>query len=348
MVRMMHGKKAAWMRSVGAVVVSVCAAVGLAGPAETVVAAQEEGVLHGSVTIAWADGEREAVSLHSGVRDVSAEEPIENDGETRYRIASLTKLVTQLAVLRLIDDGRVGLDEPIGTYRPGLRADWAGEVTVRDLLSMRSGLPRELHRTPERGVEFDGDGLAGVYLDRRLRRVDLESEPGAREQYSNVGYWLLGAMIESVTGQTYVDAVNDLVCAPMGVEPIGFSPGELAGIDARGHMGEEGVDQFGIATRYSSGGLCATSGQFAAIASGMLRGGFLEDETRDLLFSGFGTERKKDELMIAGMVPGFMNLLMVDREHGVVVVSLNNRVARDPNAFMGVVRDTLREACQAG
>lgn len=347
MMQTMHGMKAAWVAPVWAVVVSICAGVANAGPAEAVVAAQEQGVLHGSVTIAWADAEREAVTLHAGVRDTSAEEPIENDGETRYRIASLTKLVTQLAVLRLVDAGEVDLDEPIGTYRPKLRAGWADEVTVRDLLSMRAGLPRELHRSPERGVEYDRDGRAGTYLDRRLRRLDLESEPGEREHYSNVGYWLLGAMIEAVTGQTYVDAVNALVCAPMGVEGIGFSPEELAGVDARGHTGKEVVDQFGIATRYSSGGLCATSGQFAAIASGMLRGGFLEDETRDLLFDGFGRERGEDELMIAGMVPGFMNLVLVDRRRGVAVVSLNNRIARDPNAFMGAVRGIFDEACQA-
>ena len=345
MMQTMHGMKAAWNLSVG--MVAVCAAVGFAGPAETVVAAQEQGVLHGSVTIAWADAEREAVTLHAGVRDASAAEPIENDGETRYRIASLTKLVTQLAVLRLADAGEVDLDEPIGTYRPGLRAGWADEVRVRDLLSMRAGLPRELHATPERGVEFDRDGRAGAYLDRRLRRLDLESEPGEREHYSNVGYWLLGAMIEGVTGETYVDAVNTLVCEPLGVEGLSFSAERLEGAHARGHRGDDVVGQFDIATRYSSGGLCATSGQYAAIASGMLRDGFLEDETRDLLFNGFGTERGEDELMIAGMVPGFMNLVMVDREHGVVVVSLNNRVARDPNAFMGAVRGIFDEACQA-
>ncbi|MBO6739135.1 MAG: beta-lactamase family protein [Phycisphaerales bacterium] len=343
----MRGVSSGWLAPVGVLVLSVGAAVGFAGPAETVVAAQEQGVLHGSVTIAWADAEREAVTLHAGVRDTSAEEPIENDGETRYRIASLTKLVTQLAVLRLVDAGEVDLDEPIGTYRPELRAGWADEVRVRDLLSMRAGLPRELHRSPERGVEFDRDGRAGAYLDRRLRRLDLESEPGEREHYSNVGYWLLGAMIEGVTGETYVDAVNALVCEPLGVEGLAFSAERLEGAHARGHQGDDVVGQFDIATRYSSGGLCATSGQFAAIASGMLRDGFLEDETRDLLFNGFGTERGEDELMIAGMVPGFMNLVLVDREHGVVVVSLNNRVARDPNAFMGAVREIFDETCQA-
>lgn len=343
----MRGVSSGWSASVGALVLSIGAAVGLAGPAEAVIAAQEEGVLHGSVTIAWADGEFEAVSLHSGVRDASAAEPIENDGETRYRIASLTKLLTQLAVLRLVEAGEVGLDEPIATYRPGLRAEWADEVTVRDLLSMRSGLPRELHRTPERGVEFDTDGLAGAYLDRRLRRVELESAPGERESYSNVGYWLLGTMIEGVTGETYVDAVNALVCEPLGVEGLVFSAEKLEGVHARGHQGDAVVDRFDIATRYSSGGLCATSGQYAAIASGMLRDGFMKASTRDLLFNGCGTERVDDDLMIAGMVPGFMNLVLVDRRRGVAVVSLNNRIARDPNAFMGVVRGVFNEACQS-
>jgi CubicO group peptidase (beta-lactamase class C family) len=331
----------------GAVVVSVCGAIGMAGPAESITAAQERGVLHGSITIAWVEPGHEPVSMHAGVRDGSAALAVANDGETRYRVASLTKLLTQLAVLRLVEDGRVELDLPVQAYRPGLRAKWAEDVTVRDLLSMRSGLPRELHRTPERGVDFDSEGMAGAYLDRKLRGVALESEPGERERYSNVGYWLLGAVIESVTGESYVDAVNALVCAPLGVDAVEFSPDDLGGLDARGYMGDEVVDQFGIATRYSSGGLCATSAQYAAIASGMLRDGLLSADSLDLLFSSFGSGKVRDELMIAGMVPGFMNLLLVDREHGVVVVSLNNTVAQDPNAFMAVVREVFDEACQA-
>lgn len=110
------------------------------------------------------------------------------DETKKFRIASLTKIFTQLALLRLSDQGLLDLDAPLSDYRPGLGSSWADQVTVRQLLSFRSGLPREWEGDPETsGVSFDAGGLAGPFLDG-LAAIGPSVEPGTRTQYSNLGY----------------------------------------------------------------------------------------------------------------------------------------------------------------
>ncbi len=302
-----------------------------------VVRARGSGVLHGSVVAGSADR-----PVRSSTGSIAEPDGDDIDADTRFRIASLTKLFTQVAALRLAESGDLDLDAPIGRYRPDLRAPWKDTVTIRQLLAMTSGLPRELHGSPERGVEYDDAGLAGAYLDAHAG-IELESDPGDRGSYSNLGYWLVGAAIESVTGKPYIDAVNELVMAPLGADPVALSPAELGadGLAAPHVSGDRGCDRapdYPVDQRYSSGGIAASAGQVHAVAVGIFDGAFLSDAGVRELFSQFGTEPEGRITTVAGMVPGFMNLVMIDRESESAVVSLNNCVAEDPNAFMAVVR----------
>ena len=333
--------------AMGLAVVSAATALA-AGPASKIIRAQRSGVLHGSVTVA--SPQRVILERHAG--ESGAPDGARIDEATRFRIASLTKLFTQLAALELVEQGRLDLDAPISTYRPDLDATWKDEVTIRHLLAMTSGLPRELHGTPERGVEYDAAGLAGAYLDGHAG-VALRADPGGAHAYSNLGYWLVGSAIEAVTGESFVGAVNRVVLEPMGVDPVALSPGVL-GVDdhAAGHAARDGasvrVPDMAMGQRYASGGLCATIGQVRAAALATLDDRLLEEGSRELLFSRFATDDPDGRLMIAGMVPGFMNLVMVDREAGIAVVSLNNRIAENPDEFMATVRAVLDEACGEG
>eukprot|EP00913_Durusdinium_trenchii_P005872 g5484.t1 len=316
-----------------------------AGPASKVVRAQRSGVLHGSITIATP--ERTVLERHSGRLAHPDRERV--DAETTYRIASLTKLFTQLCVLELVEGGELDLDAPVSAYRPELDAPWKDRVTIRQLLAMTSGLPRELHDSPERGVEYDEQGLAGAYLDAHAG-IELAGEPGSAHAYSNVGYWLVGSVIEAITGECFVDTVNRLVLQPLGENPVALSPETLGQGAAAGHVVRDGdtarVPNTPMDQRYASGGLAASIAQVRVAALATLDDRLLEEESRELLFSRFGTDEPDGRLMVAGMVPGFMNLVMVDREAGIAVVSLNNRIAENPNAFMASVRGILDEACE--
>ncbi|MEQ8768980.1 MAG: serine hydrolase domain-containing protein [Phycisphaerales bacterium] len=307
-----------------------------------VVRARASGVLHGSVLAGSADR-----PVRTSKGSIAEPDGDDIDADTRFRIASLTKLFTQVAALRLAKSGRLNLDAPVGAYRPELQAPWKDTVTIRQLLAMTSGLPRELNGSPERGVEYDDAGLAGAYLDAHAG-IALESDPGTRSAYSNLGYWLVGAAIEAVTGKSYVDAVNELVLTPLGADPVALSPMELGadGLAAPHRSGDRGCERapdYPVDQRYSSGGLVASAGQVHAVAVGIFDKEFLGAPSVGELFSQFGTEPEGRITTVAGMVPGFMNLVMIDRESESAVVSLNNCVAEDPNAFMASVRSIAEE-----
>ncbi|MFG0305489.1 MAG: serine hydrolase domain-containing protein [Phycisphaerales bacterium JB040] len=313
----------------------------------TIERARERGTLHGCVAVI-AGGE----IVHESCDGLL----VEPDGEvitrdTRFRIASLTKLFTQVAVLRLVDAGELSLDDTVSQHRPAFDASWADRVTVGQLLAMTSGLPRELHGRPDVGVEFDAGGFAGPYLDEH-GGVALEGRPGGASSYSNLGYWVLGAIVESVTGEPYAEAVRSLVFVPAGLDSTGMGPESLgeppraAGHQRAGGGIERGPD-FAIDMRYSSGGLESTIGDLERLALALLGGELLSAESTDLLFTGFG-EDDDGRVLVAGMLPGFMNMIILDRDAGTAVISLNNSVAENPNLFMRLMESLERRAGRVG
>jgi CubicO group peptidase (beta-lactamase class C family) len=148
-----------------------------------------------------------------GLADRAAGTP--NTVDTRFRIGSMNKMFTAVAALQLVETGRLGLDEPIGTYLPDYpNAELASKVTVRHLLTHTGGTGDFF------GPEFDEHRLE---LRTHSDYVDLFGgrgvlfEPGSRWEYSNYGFILLGAVIEAVTGESYYDYVGEHVYQPAGM-----------------------------------------------------------------------------------------------------------------------------------
>ncbi|MGH2557916.1 MAG: serine hydrolase domain-containing protein [Thermomicrobiales bacterium] len=138
--------------------------------------------------------------------------------ETIFDIASLTKVVATLpAILRLIDAGLVGLDEPVGAYLTEFSVEgWKRGVTVRRLLSHSAGFPAW------RPLYVDGAGPAS-YL-ATISAVEPAYEPGTESVYSDFGFILLGELVRRVTGKDIaVFAVRE-VFAPLGMTETMFSP----------------------------------------------------------------------------------------------------------------------------
>ncbi|MBO0829705.1 MAG: beta-lactamase family protein [Streptosporangiales bacterium] len=155
-----------------------------------------------------------------GVRSV--EDPVPVSPRTLFRVASITKTVTAVALLRQVEAGRVELDAPVRTYLPALGtadADTAAEVTVRHLLTHRSGWAPE---APDPGRHTDQDDAA------LARYVEGLGEPrrifplGRFYSYNNVGFAVLGRIVEVVTGRPYETVVRDDVLRPFGMHASGF------------------------------------------------------------------------------------------------------------------------------
>lgn len=133
---------------------------------------------------------------------------IPNAPDTRYRIASMTKAFTALAVLKLHQARRLKLDSPIRDLVPGQDP----RITIRHLLLHRSGLARDPADLSDKGMEsrFTLAEIAGI-----AARSTLAFEPGTDYAYSNIGYSLLAAAIEAATGQAYEQSLRTLVLDPM-------------------------------------------------------------------------------------------------------------------------------------
>lgn len=203
---------------------------------------------------------------------------------TLFPVASITKLATALALLRLVDAGALDLDDPLARYLPAAAAAQPG-VTLRRLLCHTAGLPIEL---PTRAAPY-APGLDWPALAQACLRQPLERPPQTHVQYSNVGYGLLGLVVEARTRLPFAAALADLALVPLGVEGyLGVEPPRpLARLaDVRGgHAGtplEPFNSPFWRSLALPWAGLTTNAAGALALVRAFLGvpSGFLREETR--------------------------------------------------------------------
>ncbi len=147
---------------------------------------------------------------------------VANDSETRFRIASMFKMFTAVAVLQLVDAGKLDLDGTLATYLPDYpNRDLATQVSIRQLLT-HSGGTGDIF-SPEYFARREQVREHQDYLDLFGKRAP-EFTPGSATRYSNYGYVLLGAIIERVSGRSYYDYLQAEVFAPAGMTASGALP----------------------------------------------------------------------------------------------------------------------------
>lgn len=133
--------------------------------------------------------------------------------DSLFPVASLTKLATALAVLRLAADRALALDDPLAHYLPEAAAAQPG-VTLRRLLCHTSGLPVDL---PPGSAPY-AHGLDWPALARTCLATPLEAPPQSRVCYSNTGFGLLALVVEKLCAQSFPSALEQLVLSPLGIE----------------------------------------------------------------------------------------------------------------------------------
>ncbi len=142
--------------------------------------------------------------------------------QTPFFLGSVSKSFTALAIMQLVEAGKIDLDAPVQRYLPGFRlADppAAQAITVRQLLEQTSGLS-----TYAGEVAFVGESASIETLVRGLAALKPASPPGVRFRYSNLNYVVLGNVIEAVTGGSYADYVTRHIFAPLGMAHSYASP----------------------------------------------------------------------------------------------------------------------------
>lgn len=150
-----------------------------------------------------------------GVADIGRGTPVTPD--TPFQIASITKSFTALATMQLVEQGRVSLDASIDRYLPTLPAAWRA-VSVRQLLAHTSGIPSisAFERPPCPVVKTQSAYVVGDVL-AEVACLPLEFSPGARWQYGDTNYYVLGLLIAAVSGMSFEAFLMQGMLEPLGM-----------------------------------------------------------------------------------------------------------------------------------
>lgn len=141
-----------------------------------------------------------------------------NTLSTRFRIASLSKSITAVAIMRLVEDGRLGLDDTLDQWVPGFK--YGDRITIANLLGHESGIPSDVYLANFAERSVSGETLADA-VDW-VKSADPRFEPGAKFEYSNSGYVVLSAIVEIASGQRFEDYLAQSIFEPLGMNSSGL------------------------------------------------------------------------------------------------------------------------------
>ena len=215
-----------------------------------------------SISVAVSRGNETLVQRAWGMADVAAERPATE--ATAYRIASVSKQFTAALLLKQVDRGKLSLGDSIGHYLTGLRPEWR-PLTVEQLLNHTSGLQREFRQSSRMTEDLPADTLIAW-----AARDTMAFAPGTRHVYSNVGYMLLGVLVEKLYGKPYGAALRDEIARPLGLHTLAWCTDPEEGVtEATGYVhppqGEmQKATYLHNSQSLGSGGICASAGDLAA------------------------------------------------------------------------------------
>jgi CubicO group peptidase (beta-lactamase class C family) len=175
----------------------------------------EANIFQGVVLVA-ADG-KVLLNKGYGFADAASQKP--NDPSMVYQIGSVTKQFTAAAILKLQEQKKLSVNDPVSKYFPKLKE--GGRITIRHLLTHTSGLYNYTNDTTfwmhEAAIPSSREKMIG-----RFANMPLDFEPGTKFSYSNSGYVLLGYIIEQVSGKTYEQYIRENIFRPLGMNRSGF------------------------------------------------------------------------------------------------------------------------------
>ena len=157
---------------------------------------------------------------------------IPNTPEVKFRLGSLTKQFTSMLIMQQVAKGTIKLDGHLSDYLPYYRQDTGSKVTISQLLSHTSGIPSYTDGPkPDTRIHYSVDDFV-----KNSCSGDLQFEPGTKFLYDNSGYFLLGAILEHVTGKTYEALLKENIFGPLGMKDSGYDhPADILAKRASGY-----------------------------------------------------------------------------------------------------------------
>lgn len=295
------------------------------------------GQFHGSALIV----EEDVIVLNRNYAPRGRADPDHPDRQFRYYVASITKAVTAIAILRLAERGDLDLDAPIGVIFPGLRPEIGAAVTVRHLLTHSGGIVRDHTELLEAG-----ESAVSTNIVTALNRSEPLFEPGTSVAYSNSGYRLLAVIVERVSGRPFAEFAASEIFAPSNMVSSSIGLGRTAdGILLAGHHSPDLVTSVATdpdidnpAVLVGAGGLYTSAADLARLVHALSRGELFSGEALETMLTPPSIGENNSDAMgwetveidghrihfASGASAGYVSMLFWDPANDIVVVLLSN------------------------
>jgi len=195
------------------------------------------------LSIAVVDDQRVVWAQGFGYADLARGIPATAD--TLYRLGSISKLFTAAAVMQLVEQGKVDLDHPLAEYLPGFsvktRFPRAGPITVRTVMTHHAGLPADRLKGMFSRRPADFGDLAKILGDEYVTHP-----PNFAFGYSNLGFSLLGSMVEKASGQNFSTYLDEALLRPMGMRHSRFTTSAQGEGMSKAYKSGAEVEEFGL------------------------------------------------------------------------------------------------------
>lgn len=246
--------------------------------------AANRGILEGSVLVS----KDNKIIYQKSFGMANREFKIKNAANTKFRIASVSKTFTALLIMQLYQEGKLTLEDRISDHLPWYREDVGYSVSLHDLLRMNSGIP-----TYSSYYDFATDiAMLDVEPKKYIETYcssPLTFQPGGTTYlYSNTNYYILGAIIEAVTGKSYEEALHEKILGPLKMTNSGYF--ENTGIYenmATGYQVDPTLARaayFDQSSAWAAGGLYSTAEDLYLFHQGLYSDALLDKKYRDIMF----------------------------------------------------------------
>jgi len=269
---------------------------------------------------------------------------VPNTTDTKFNVGSLTKSMTAMLVIKLVQEGKLSLSDTVDKYLDFYPKDKARAMSIKDLLGHKSGLPRQFVLPGWRDGKFDRFDNKVQYA-KLIGELDLLAAPGEDYHYTNLGYFLLGLIVEQATKTTFESALSHYVLTPLKMDntgtvaykkvikqhATGYRIAKAGGYERPGYLNVEFLF-------WAEGNVYSTVGDILKFDQGLYSNVVLDQTHRNILLSadnGFSwsvdpwkvTDKSKARSSInwGGEIPGYSSFLLrfTDTKDSIIIVSNN-------------------------
>ena len=316
---------------------------------------------NGSLLVA----ENGEVVLKKGYGLANMEWDIPNAPNTKHRLGSITKQFTAMIIMQLLEEGKIDLDKTVSAYLPDYPNENGDQITIHHLLTHTSGIPNYTS-FPGFFQEKSRDPYSPNEFTKTFADSSLAFTPGEKFSYSNSGYFLLGVIIEEVTGKSYEEVLKDRILEPLDMKDTGFDHHEsilknrASGYDQRGNV-YRNTAYLDMSIPYAAGSLYSTVEDLYKWNKALISNKLISKMNKELMFSphissgrdayGYGWSvgnvqfgNMQDSVKYVahgGGINGFNTQIFRIPEDEKLIVLLNNTGGKDLNSMTKAIAEIL-------